>query len=541
MSSTVVTASQKWWNQYLLYAVLGGLALFKLYLVAGQDIIAMPYDSYQYLWMSDAWYWGNRYSFVRRPSFPLFLGVASNTGLPLRLIFECLYLGSAARLATAVVRLGFPRWSAILGFLLTIMLPYAFVWLNFAMVECLLTPLMIWISAELAYMLVERGRRLWLHSLLFAALWTVAWYARSETILLEGGAGGAVACLLLGAATRRLPWRVAIGTSLRLFGPAVITLFAASLVVALLNWHYFHRFSTKEDLRAPAFVRAYDDLQDIRSPTRLRYVPFARDQMAMAAQVSPAFREIYGSLQGDIGDTFRSISKDQAGVADNIAGGWLVWALGQAVERAGYHDAPSRDSYYRRLAREIEAAARAGKITLIHFPIALIDPKIGVWGPYFTQSLMTTANRLIPDHRLSAPRQGVAPPEIVREFDLRTNRRAALIRPNAPDPRAARADHALSVLGRIYRPILLGLGGLAALLFAIGGWRRVDVPVAAFFAFLLLPILGRVAIIALIDASSYPTAGIDRYVLPASGLVPFLIVCCLALIVRRKVPADQIA
>jgi hypothetical protein len=518
----------------ILYGALLILSLFKLYLVAGQDIIAMPYDTYSYLWMSDAWYWGNRYSFARRPGFPLFLGLASNTGLPLRLVFELLYLGASARLAAATVRLGFPQWSAMLGFFLTIMLPYTFVWLSFAYVECMLAPVLIWMSAEFVYVMTERGRRRRIHSLIFSLLIVLAWFSRSESILILGAAAGAILVLLAGASVRRLPFKVACALCARLFLPPAIALAVASLAVALLNQAYFGRLTTTEDLRAPAFVRAYDDLQDIRSSTRIRYVPFARDQMAIAAQVSPAFKEIYGSLQGDIGDTYRRIAKNEAGVDNEIAGGWLVWALREAVDRAGYHDARAQDAFYRRMAEELEAAAHAGKIEMIHFPMALVDPKIDVWGPFLPRSLVTTANRLVPNHPLSAPTQGVATPEIVREFDLRANRRAALVRPDAPDPRAARAVRALRILGQGYRPVMFGLVVLGLLLFLLGGWRRLTLPIASLFAFMLVPIIGRIGIVALLDASSYPTIGIDRYVLPASAVFPFIVVCLLALRFRRR-------
>ncbi len=81
---------------------------------------------------------------------------------------------------------------------------------------------------------------------------------------------------------------------------------------------------------------------------------------------------------------------------------------------------------------------------------------------------------------------------------------------------------------------MFGLIGLGLLLFLLGGWRRLTLPVASLFAFMLVPIIGRIGIVALLDASSYPTVGIDRYVLPASAVFPFVVVCLLALRFRRR-------
>lgn len=521
------------YERWALYGSLLILALFKLYLVAGTDIIAMPYDSYQYLWMSDAWYWGNKYAFARRPGFPLFLALASNTGLPLRLVFEFLFLGASARLATALLRLGFPYWAAILSFALTILLPYAFVWFDFALVECMLSSLLIWATAEFASMLTTTGRRFWGHSLLFAALVTLAWYSRSETILLLG-TGFAVALLFIGAALlRRESWRAAALLCLRLFGPAAILVLAAGIAVASLDAVYFGRFSAKEDLRGPAFVRAYDDLQDIRGSYTIRYVPLSSEQMAIAATVSPAFAEIYPGLLGSTGDTYRRIAKNEAGVSNQIAGGWLIWAIREAVDNAGYHTAASQDAFYRRMAGELEAAARAGKIETNSFPLSLVDPHWRIWLPFLPRSVLQTANTLLPIGTLSVPRQDRVDAAITEEFNRRANRRAALVVPDAPDPRAARAERALRFLGGTYRTVMLGLAALALLSLIAGGWRRLTTPILALLLVILLPILGRVCLMALLDASSYPTIGITRYVMPASMLLPSLILCLLALRFRR--------
>jgi hypothetical protein len=525
------------------YVVLALLAALKVYLVTGQDIVATPYDAYGYLRMADYWYWGSASSSYRRPSFPLFVAVSSNTGLPLRLTFELFYIIASARFATAMLRLGFPLWSAAVGFGITLMVPSSIVAMNHALVEPMLVSVVIWMTAELAYVMTARGSVFWLHSLLLSLLVVIAWFARPETILISGAIAGVI-ILFLGAAIlqRRTTWS-AILSSVRVFGLPIVALIIANVGVAALNSVYFGRFSPTEDLRAPAFVRAYDDLQGIGTATPIHYVPVSREQMETAARVSSAFDEIYGALRGRFLDEYRQVSKDGAGVENEIAGGWFIWALWTAVYQAGYQDSAAQDHFYDRLSQELEAAEHSKKIIIRRFPLALIDPKVDVWVSYLPHSFMAILGQVVPGRVLTLPEQGAVAPEIAREFDLRANRRTAMTIPDAPDPRAARMDKVVAVLGWLYRPTLLTIAALGLVLFALGGWRRLTLQAASVLVFALIPIIGRVGIFALIDASSYwvyPALG-AHYLLPASALLPFLFVCLLALYFRRSESGDGLA
>src|SRR5262249_51620741 len=154
----------------------------------------------------------------RPPSFPLFVAVFSKTGLPLRLTFELFYIIASARLATAMVRLGFPSWSAALSFGVTLMVPSSIVSMNYAMVESMLVSVVIWMTAELAYVMTARGSVFWLHSLLLSLLVVIAWFARPETILIVGAMAGVIILLVSAANLRRRTTWSAILLSMRVFG-----------------------------------------------------------------------------------------------------------------------------------------------------------------------------------------------------------------------------------------------------------------------------------------------------------------------------------
>jgi hypothetical protein len=515
-------------NLLTFYVTLALIAAFKLYFVTGQDILAERSDSYWYLSAADYWYWGNPANSIRPPSFPLFIAAVSKTGLPLRSIFELFYIIASARLATAMLRLGFPPWSAALNFSLTLMAPSSILAMNLAMVESMLASVVIWMTAELAYVMTTRGMAFWLHSLLLSLLVVIAWFARPETILISGAMAGVITLLLSTAILRRTTAWSAVRTSTRVFGPPIFALIIANVGVAALNGLYFGRFTPVEGLRAPAFVRAYDDLQGVVSQTPIHYVPVSHEQMEVAARVSPAFAEIYGAIQGRLGDPYRRNSEIYAGVDNGeIAGGWFIWLLRSAVYQTGYRDVATEDRFYGRLSQELEAAAQSDEIAIGRLPVALIDPKVDLWISYLPHSLIAILGQIAPSH-VPLPNLDSVAPEIAQEFN-RANRR-----PEASIPArelTVRINKFVAVSESFYRPIMLVIAALGVILFTLGGWRRLTLEAAGVLVFALVQVIGRVGIFAVIDASSYPVVGIAaaRYLLPASALLPFLLICLLSL------------
>jgi hypothetical protein len=77
-------------------------------------------------------------------------------------------------------------------------------------------------------------------------------------------------------------------------------------------------------------------------------------------QVSPAFRELEPYLEGDLGRDWAVHAGDLV-AAGEIASGWFIWALRDAVDLAGYCNSGAKaDAYYRRLAQEVNAACDQG-------------------------------------------------------------------------------------------------------------------------------------------------------------------------------------
>jgi hypothetical protein len=521
----VGTLGRRYTSQYLLvfYVILTLIAAFKIYFVTGQDILAERSDSYWYLSAADSWYWGNPANSIRPPSFPLFIVAVSKTGLPLRLSFELFFIIASVRLATAMRRLGFPPWSAALNFGLTLMAPSSILAMNLAMVESMLASVVIWMTAELAYVMTARGVTFWLHSLLLSLLAVIAWFARPETILISGAMACVITLLLSTTILRRRTAWSAVRTSTRLFGLPIFAIILANIGVAALNGVYFGRFTPIEAARAPAFVRAYDDLQGVVGQTPIHYVPVSHEQMEVAARVSPAFAEIYGAIQGKLGDPYRRNSKIYAGVDnDEIAGGWFIWLLRSAVGQTGYPNLAAEDQFYGRLSQELEAAAHSKEIAISRLPVALIDPKVGVWISYLPHSLIAILGEIVPSH-VPLPNLDAVAPEVAGKFNRANGRSEASI---PARELTVRMNKFVAISESVYRPIMLVIAAFGVILFTFGGWRRLTLATASVLLFALVQVIGRVGIFAVIDASSYPVSGIAaaRYLLPASALLPFLFV-----------------
>jgi len=137
----------------------------------------------------------------------------------------------------------------------------------------------------------------------------------------------------------------------------------ANGLVALVNHHYYRAGVTVE-FRAPEFADAYGALVRVRPHQWQPYVPVAREVRERIYAVSPAFRELHDYFEGKPGRDWAALGTaltGQPAEAREIAGGWFMWALRDAVGAAGHcHNAGEALAYYRRLAAEVNGACERG-------------------------------------------------------------------------------------------------------------------------------------------------------------------------------------
>jgi len=131
------------------------------------------------------------------------------------------------------------------------------------------------------------------------------------------------------------------------------------LPVLLLNQQYYGKFITNE-FRSAEFREAIGALMRIDAPSASPYVPVSPAALKLAYAVSPAANELRPHL--NIGWAVHG--KNLPGVIEGeIAGGWFVWAVRDAVAMAGHHpNAATAAAFYRRLGEEVNQACSKGQI-----------------------------------------------------------------------------------------------------------------------------------------------------------------------------------
>ena len=72
-------------HKHLLTAALAVIAVVKLLVISGNEIVSEVSDSVEYLLLAKAWFWGFEQVPIRGPGYPLYVAVLQLLGLPLRL------------------------------------------------------------------------------------------------------------------------------------------------------------------------------------------------------------------------------------------------------------------------------------------------------------------------------------------------------------------------------------------------------------------------------------------------------------------------
>jgi hypothetical protein len=142
---------------------------------------------------------------------------------------------------------------------------------------------------------------------------------------------------------------------------------ATDCLVATLNYRHYGVFETCE-FRAKSFLRAYGALTRIQHNEWRRYVPFPEEVRQRAYAVSPAVRELAGSLEGPTGAAWQRISCNAMKIipCSEVLAGWFVWEIRDAVGDAGhYRSAPEAMHFYDTLADQIDRACDIGTLACL--------------------------------------------------------------------------------------------------------------------------------------------------------------------------------
>jgi hypothetical protein len=192
------------------------------------------------------------------------------------------------------------------------------------------------------------------------------------------------------------------------------------ITVAGLNYKYYGTFSLNE-FKSANFLRANGALTRIQHDEWKRFVPVPVDARERAYGVSGTARELKQYLEGNIGKSWIEIgcsTRPDIQPCNDLLGGFHLWALRDAVAKAGYYrSAAEADAYYARLAEEINRGCATQSISCLG-PRASLQPPFR--REYVRETIASAAGifRLIlrfgKDSVYSGPSLG--PPEEIAKF-----------------------------------------------------------------------------------------------------------------------------
>ena len=174
--------------------------------------------------------------------------------------------------------------------------------------------------------------------------------------------------------------------TLLLLLPAII-LSVALCSVKLINGHYYQSYNIVE-MNDAAFVGAYGSLSRVIPVKKIPYVPVSRAVRKKIYQVSPHFRLLEHHLEGS--GPWEAIScETYHDLCGEIAGGWFMWALRDAVAAAGfYQNGATAREFYLNLKREIDRACSQKKLSCMAerntlLPVIAVDEWVHrVWASF---------------------------------------------------------------------------------------------------------------------------------------------------------------
>jgi hypothetical protein len=516
-----------------------------LWLVSSQRLWAQGFATYDdYHFIDSARFllegqWLGPYDNVRLtkgPGYPLWVALNAALGLPLLLSQHVLYV-SACLGFLAAAKPEMPS-GALRSVTFSVLLfnPIGFdLSARCVAREGIYPALTLWVVACLVGIAARRHAplvvmRRWLLGL--GISYSALWFTREESPWVLPLVG-----LLLGYTAwavwrQRSPDRWA---RLRLCALPVALWLLLNQGVRQLNYVYY-QFPGYLEFTGPSFGAAIGALQRVAhaSPQRLAALPLETRRRIYA--VSPAFQEIGPILEGPLGRTWAdaSASGGRAIPPGEVGYGWLAWSIREAVFATGYRDSPGAESYYVRLAQEINAACEQGALVCGPRNDSMVTPWRSEHLPFLLAAVGRSFRELVSFSAIDLEEAvSSGSYEQLQLFERMTHTRLAPTedeRAMAPQSPTRAQRWKLTVMHRIlalYQWTIPLAAGFALAAWLLSSARRVLRRDVSLLWVLNCGMLGalsvRVLLLAYIDATSFPAVN-TYYLGPGYALVLLFVI-----------------
>lgn len=376
---TVARSVLSWvWKNGLFLSLAVAAAALKLWLLDSQDLTYQGYSFHDEMlfvrlahniiesgWLGPY----DNLTLAKGTFLPLFLVFNWALGLPLLVTQQLLYIAAVTAISWAIRPLIKNRFLLLFLFIILLFQPASFEGDSTARIlrSSIGTSLSLFIFAgffRLCLTKIRQVEAIWLGSLTGLAL-GLFWINREDNLWILP----AVAILLGGKWVISF-FRHQINKPLFTFSSAVLCWAVLPVfLVSLVNVHFYQIFTVTE-FQHFAFPEAYGALLRVRPAQRYRYIPVTRSTRQILYKLSPAFKELEIPLEDHYASGWAENSVDLTGFKPRekqVAGGWWMWALRDAVNAAGYGSSgATAAAYYIRLTNEINALCDDG--TLICTP-----------------------------------------------------------------------------------------------------------------------------------------------------------------------------
>jgi hypothetical protein len=408
------------------------LAIAKMVIVSREEIVAreLYHDDLWHILAAARGYWlGGGYthmSFIHLPVYSLWIDLVYFTGVPLRIATEILFLAASFMFAVSLSRVGINKIYCCIAYCLMVFHPASFQLFNYTLAEMLYAPLFLLALAFVVMMWAKRGQE---HCFRYAVgvgiSFSLLWNLRKENVLILGLIFLIIVMAVFVLRKEGHGWRnIFRYTSIMSLVPVVVILMV-TLTIETINYKKFGLFAPTE-MNARGYTEAYKALLRIKPKQSIRFIPVTKETRKAAYSVSPAFKELEPYLERD-GYPLESTRK-YMGIEGEIAAGWFYWAMRDSAALAGHHtSARAANSYYMRIADEINSAIDAGRLPGRFVPMTFLDPDVTNFLPYLPDSFEKMW-RLFTSSQQPAREKDCESLGVQKVYDAVVNRRASLTR-----------------------------------------------------------------------------------------------------------------
>jgi hypothetical protein len=297
--------------------------------------------------------------------YPMFLAATHLSGLPVSLTHGLFHLLAAAGAGWAVARLTGSRLAGIAIYVALALEAVALVGANVRVYRTAIYWAQIVLVHALAcivfYRPLLRPRLNLALAFVLGLCFAWTWLTREEGVALAPG----LIVLAGGAALAAASSRARLVGLLRVVASSAAGALLFFVGVMTLNSIHYGSFLTL-DMKDRNFVAALSALQSVRVTEPVSpYVPVPLAARRAVASISPAFAPLAASL-GPGGRAFEwrgfgcKVLPETCG---DIAGGWFIWALRDAMALEGGYASPAvASARYATIAADIKAACASGKL-----------------------------------------------------------------------------------------------------------------------------------------------------------------------------------